>query len=72
MLLSYNVWFLLSSRVDNFKRASGTFEISRLLSNAPQAHTHISARSRPPACRRRQIRIVFSELGFAELDVSKC
>jgi hypothetical protein len=23
------------SRVDNFKRAGGTFEISRLLSNAP-------------------------------------
>jgi hypothetical protein len=25
-----------------------------------------------PACRRWQFRIVFSELGFAELDVGKC
>jgi hypothetical protein len=30
------------SRVDNFKRAGGTFGISRLLYNAPQAHTYIS------------------------------
>jgi hypothetical protein len=28
--------------------------------------------NRPLACRQGQIRIVFSELGFAELDVGKC
>jgi hypothetical protein len=34
-------------RVDNFKRAGGTFEISRLLFNAPQAHTSILILNRP-------------------------
>jgi hypothetical protein len=34
-------------RVDNFKRAGGTFEISRLLYNAPTAHTHILILNRP-------------------------
>jgi hypothetical protein len=37
----------LPSAVDNFKRATGTFKISRLLYNALTAHTYALALSRP-------------------------